>query len=90
MHAQIVTHLCIVHGPGCLTSVIWPFTLTALTFVPYYLDKAQNVIPVERYIASIFMTSKMYCIRQSSLEMNIWGSGARNFHNFLTETIKQK
>ena len=29
---QMVTHLSIVHGLDCLTSVIWPFTLTALTF----------------------------------------------------------
>lgn len=28
MHAQMVTHLCIDHG--CLTSVIWPCTLTSL------------------------------------------------------------
>ena len=28
----MVTHLSIVHGFSCLTSVIWPFTLTALTF----------------------------------------------------------
>ena len=27
---QMVAHLSIIHGLGCLTSVIWPFTLTAL------------------------------------------------------------
>ena len=28
----MVTQLCIDHGHSCLTSMIWPFTLTALTF----------------------------------------------------------
>ena len=31
MHAQMVTHINTNHGLGYLTSVIWPFTLTALT-----------------------------------------------------------
>ena len=29
---QTVTHLVIKHASGCLTSVIWPFILTAFTF----------------------------------------------------------
>ena len=32
INPQMVTHLSIVHGFSCLTSAIWPFTLTALTF----------------------------------------------------------
>ena len=42
----MVTHLCTVHGLDYLTSVIWPFTLTAYTFgsclycanVSHYMD----------------------------------------------------
>ena len=32
----MVSHVSIIHGLGCLTSVIWPFTLTAFTFECLY------------------------------------------------------
>ena len=57
----MVTHLSIIHGLGCLTSVIWPFNLTALIVVSWLYCGLLRHLTWESYCPFVEKKNKVYC-----------------------------